>query len=262
MAESDPHNNPELSIAEIRAACANHPNSIRLQDLHKHADADQEYQQIQHYVCNGFPHHRHQLPERCRRYWNIRSQLALDDDLIVFGCRLLIPTTMHSQILHELHASHQGAVRTKQRAKLIVYWPGINNDIDNTILSCKQCQDSLPSHSKEPIIMKPTPSRPFQDSQSTSAHMRGTTSSSSSTATPIGPTSFTWAITPPPLTSPLPSSKPSAAQEHQTLSGQTKGPNSHPSCSRISPENGDFSTSLPPQCTHKATGRLRPQSNQ
>ena len=163
MAESDPHNNPELSIAEIRAACTNHPNSIRLQDLRKHADADQEYQQIQHYVRNGFPHHRHQLPEQCRRYWNIRSQLALDDDLIVFGCRLLIPTTMRSQILHELHASHQGAVRTKQRAKLIVYWPGINNDIDNTILSCKQCQDSLPSHSKEPIIMKPRPSRPFQE---------------------------------------------------------------------------------------------------
>ena len=108
MAESDPHNNPELSIAEIRAACANHPNSIRLQDLHKHADADQEYQQIQHYVRNGFPHHRHQLPERCRRYWNIRSQLTLDDDLIVFSCRLLIPPTMHSQILHKLHASHQG----------------------------------------------------------------------------------------------------------------------------------------------------------
>ena len=51
----------------------------------------------------------------------------------------------------------------KQRAKLTIYWPGINNDIDNIILACKQCQDSFPSHPKEAIIMKPRPSRPFQE---------------------------------------------------------------------------------------------------
>ena len=87
----------------------------------------------------------------------------MDDDLIVYGCRLLIPSTMRPQVLHELHASHQGAVRTKQRAKLIIYWPGINHDIDNIILSCKQCQDNLPSQCKEPIITKPRPSRPFEE---------------------------------------------------------------------------------------------------
>ena len=43
-------------------------------------------------------------------------------------------------------------------------------------------------------------------------------SSSSSTATPTGPTLSTWAEIPLPLIS---SSKPSAAQEHRTLSGQT-----------------------------------------
>ena len=155
MAECDPHTNPEPSIAEIRTASDDHLKSLSLQDLRKHADADQEYQQIQNYVRNGFPHHRHQLREQCRRYWSIRSQLALDDDFVVFSCRLLIPSAMGPQILHELHVSHQGAVRTKQRAKLTVYWPGLNNDIDNIILipSCKQCQDSLPSHCKEPLIM-------------------------------------------------------------------------------------------------------------
>ena len=163
IAVCDPQNNPEPSITEIRAASANRPDTVRLQELRKHANADQEYQQIQHYVRNGFPHHRHQLPEQCQCYWNIRSQLAQDDDLIVFGCRLLIPSSMRPQVLRELHASHQGAVRTKQRAKLIVYWPGLNNDIDNIILSCKQCQDNLPSHPKEPIVTKPRPSRPFQE---------------------------------------------------------------------------------------------------
>ena len=31
------------------------------------------------------------------------------------------------------------------------------------ILKCKQCQDHLPSNTKEPIIQKPAPGRPFQE---------------------------------------------------------------------------------------------------
>jgi transposase InsO family protein len=41
-------------------------------------------------------------------------------------------------------------------------WPGLDNDIDNIILSCKTCQDVLPSNHREPITHKPRPSQPFQ----------------------------------------------------------------------------------------------------
>ena len=70
---------------------------------------------------------------------------------------------MRPQILTQLHESHQGSVRTKQRTRLSVYWPGIDNDIDNIILTCRQCQDQLPSNPKEPITQKPQPERPFQE---------------------------------------------------------------------------------------------------
>ena len=163
LAERDSHNNPEASIAEIRNTSTCKQESLRLQDLRKHAEEDEEYQQLHHYIQNGFPHHRHQLPEQCRRYWNVRSQLSLDDGLIVYGCRLLVPSKMRQQVLRQLHESHQGSVRTKQRARLVVYWPGIDHSIDNIILGCKQCQENLPSNPQEPIIIKPRPSRPFQE---------------------------------------------------------------------------------------------------
>ena len=83
--------------------------------------------------------------------------------MIVYGCRLLIPTAMCQQALANLHDSHQGTVRTKERARLSIYWPGIDNDIDNVIRSCKICQDQLPSNSKEPIMSKPKPFWPFQE---------------------------------------------------------------------------------------------------
>ena len=70
---------------------------------------------------------------------------------------------MRRDIFAQLYESHQGSVRTKQRARLTVYWPGIDEDIDNVTLACKQCQDSLPSNPREPITFKPKPSRPFQE---------------------------------------------------------------------------------------------------
>ncbi len=163
LAERDFNDNPAPTIAEIRVISSEQQESVRLQDLRKLAGQDHEYQQLHHYVLNGFPEHRNQLPDECKRYWHIRSQLALDDDLIVYGCRLVIPSKMRLVVLSQLHESHQGCVRTKQRARLVVYWPGVDNDIENTILACQQCLEHLPSHPKEPITIKPRPSRPFQE---------------------------------------------------------------------------------------------------
>ena len=70
---------------------------------------------------------------------------------------------MRREALAQLHHSHQVTVRTKDKARLTVYWPGMDKDIDNTILSCKLCQDSLPSQQKEPFTLKPMPQRPFQE---------------------------------------------------------------------------------------------------
>ena len=66
---------------------------------------------------------------------------------------------MRQEVLRQLHESHLGSVRTKQRSKLTT---GIDNDIENTILACKTCQDSLPSKPREPLSQKAKPTRPFQ----------------------------------------------------------------------------------------------------
>lgn len=155
LAEFDTGNNPEMSIAELRAIANNSQENIQLQDLRRCAEHDHEYQKLKSVILDGFPDHCKQLPEECKRYWSIREHLTVDEDLIVYGCRLLIPSEMRQKMLAHLHESHQGSVRTKQRARLTLFWPGIDNDIENTILACKKCQDYLPSNTKEPMISRP-----------------------------------------------------------------------------------------------------------
>ena len=152
------------SPAEVRALTnSGHHASLRLTDLRHIAEQDDEYQQLKHYIEVGFPQKRDQMPTKCQGYWNVRNQLTVDDGLIIFGCRLLIPVKLRQSALHQLHDAHQGTVRTKSRARLIVYWPGMDKDIDNITLACKSCQDVLPSHPPEPMVEKQRPSRPFQE---------------------------------------------------------------------------------------------------
>ena len=52
------------------------------------------YQQPLHYVYEGFLDHRSQLPNECRAFWNVREKLSVDDGLVVYGCRLVIQSTL------------------------------------------------------------------------------------------------------------------------------------------------------------------------
>ena len=135
--------------------------STRLQELRECTAEDEEYQQLKKIVLKGFPEHRNLLPESCKKYWQAHHHLTLEE-LIVHGCRLMIPAAMRKNILKQLHKAHQGIVRTKQRARLSLYRPGMDNDIEN-ITTCSQCQDHLPSNNKEPMLPKPKPARAIQE---------------------------------------------------------------------------------------------------
>ena len=163
IAEYDEDNTPEPTMSEIRAMSNEGSESLRLQELRQQALQNEEYQCLRHVIMKDFPDHRSQVPELIRRYWQVRYHLTIDDDLIVNGCRLVIPSPMRKSILDQLHRGHQGIVRTKQRAHLTAYWPGIDNDIENMVIACTMCQDHLPSNPKETIQQKSKPSLPFKE---------------------------------------------------------------------------------------------------
>ncbi len=81
---------------------------------------------------------------------------------MVYVCRLFIPTSLRATMLSRLHEAHQGIARSQARARLSIYWPGIDRDIENFVHGCRHCQDRLPSNVKEPLVTKPVPERPFQ----------------------------------------------------------------------------------------------------
>ncbi|KZR99867.1 Uncharacterized protein APZ42_004101 [Daphnia magna] len=97
------------------------------------------------------------------QFWKIRNELSVDDGLVLFGCRLVIPQSSRRDILQNLHAAHPGIVRMKRRARQTIYWPGLSNDIVAFVDSCQVCQELQPSQQQEPLLRDALPERVFEE---------------------------------------------------------------------------------------------------
>ena len=155
LAEQDLDNHTAPTTAEV----GDH-NSLQIQGLREAAVNDQEYQKVKHYIHNGFPNHHQNIPKECRRYWNVRAQLLIEDDLIVYGCCLLIPATLRWEILTQLHDSHQGMVRMKESTALCLL---AGHRQWHRQYSPLMQASSAKTYYPPTLITKPVPAWPFQE---------------------------------------------------------------------------------------------------
>ena len=135
---------------------------LALEELRKAAADDPEYTLLLQFVRNGFPTDRYALPNVLRPYWKLREALYCDEDLLLYGARVLVPAALRRRVLARLHDSHRGVEATKRRARQAVYWPGIDADIASTVRACGPCQVMQPSQQQEPRLCDDNPARPFE----------------------------------------------------------------------------------------------------
>ena len=53
--------------------------------------------------------------------------------------RIVIPEGMREGILKQIHEGHLGFNKCQMRANKTVYWPGLNDQLENLILNCQLC---------------------------------------------------------------------------------------------------------------------------
>jgi hypothetical protein len=144
---SDPCTSDPL-LDKVSAAAAVDPVMIALRDV----------------IRTGFPNEKCNLPLPLRPFWCVRSLLAIDkdDDIIVMGCRVVIPEAVRREVLKNLVLMHQGATKLRQRARQTMYWPSMDSEIITAARACPTCTEHLPSHPPEPLLPHQKASRPFE----------------------------------------------------------------------------------------------------
>lgn len=118
--------------------------------------------QIIEVYMKGWPNVKKNLDDSVKSYWKFRHDIYFEDGLLFLGQRIIVPESLRAEMLHKLHESHIGMTKTKLRARQILYWPGIDTDIENFISKCRTCEKYLPSNCKEPLIPHTPPDVPFE----------------------------------------------------------------------------------------------------
>ena len=80
--------------------------------------------------------------------------------LTVHG-KIVVPKEARKAVLESLHVQHTGVTKTWKNAQQLYLWPGMKNEIAQTIGNCQECIKLLPSQQKEPCIQTKA-GRPFE----------------------------------------------------------------------------------------------------
>ena len=74
----------------------------------------------------------------------------MENGLLLKSIRIIIPKVMRDQFLNELHTGHLGITKCIELAKQTMYWSGINNDIEQFVVTCQPCLKYAASKRKCP----------------------------------------------------------------------------------------------------------------
>ena len=103
-----------------------------------------------------------QVPLKARPYWTFRDEVATADGLLFKETRLIAPKVMRPEMLRQIHKSHLGMAKCRQRAREVLFWPGMSVDVEQMVINCSVCADFSKKQPTEPLRPTVPPSLPWQ----------------------------------------------------------------------------------------------------
>ena len=94
-------------------------------------------------------------------YWRRKLELTCQDSCLIWGNRVIIPDAGRAEVLQELHDTHPGESRMKRLARMFVWWPGLDREIELTVKKCPECQQNRSNPPVSPLLPWQWPSRPW-----------------------------------------------------------------------------------------------------
>ena len=107
-------------------------------DISKGTRKDKDLSMVLQFVRHGkWPS---SLAESYNPYHRRQTELSCQDDCLLWGQRVIIPTSLRHKLLEELHQGHVGISRMKALARSYIWWPELDKDIEDLAASCDQCK--------------------------------------------------------------------------------------------------------------------------
>lgn len=112
------------------------------------------------FTLNGWQNHCEE--KEIQPYFRRRHELSLEDGCLLWGRRVIIPAQLQDRMLLELHECHPGMSRMKALARSFVWWPGLDEDIEDAVRSCPTCIETRHTPPVVPLLLWPWATEPWQ----------------------------------------------------------------------------------------------------
>ena len=89
------------------------------------------------YTQKGWPA---EYSDELKPYFHKRHELSVEAGCLLWGVRVVVPPVHQTKVLEELHCTHPGMVRMKGLARAHVWWPNIDQQIEQRVHDCDACQ--------------------------------------------------------------------------------------------------------------------------
>ena len=122
---------------------------------------DATMQRVVALCADAWPDDINVLPPDVQPYWHSRDLLTLQDGLVLYNARLVIPHSVRQSTLQALHSGHLGIEKCRAKARTSVWWPKIGTDIQRHVSSCQTCLHYAHDRA-EPLMSTPLPDLPWQ----------------------------------------------------------------------------------------------------
>ena len=81
----------------------------------------------------GWPSNVTSLPKELHTFFEKRAELSVEEDVLLWRRRLVIPTALKESMLQMLHEGHPGVCAMRELARFYAWWPCIDDDIEHHV---------------------------------------------------------------------------------------------------------------------------------
>ena len=145
---------PELVLLTEHLA----ESPISASDIRMWTARDPKLSRVLQYVQQGWPNN---VEPDLERYTSKQLELSVYEGCLLWGNRVIVPPAGREAVLQELHEGHPGMTKMKALARMYVWWPGINAEIEKSVRLCAECQEVQSSPPAAPLHPWKWPTRPW-----------------------------------------------------------------------------------------------------
>lgn len=102
---------------------------LRWQELEDESSRDDTVRALHKFVTDGTPEDRVDWPGFLRPYYARQEEICCIGDVVTLKNRVVVPSSLRGRVLDILHSGHSGATGMMDRARSVVFWPEMSQDI-------------------------------------------------------------------------------------------------------------------------------------